>query len=201
MELRIQLDRISCGDVALKLLPILCEKTSSNDNATAKLVAAVAQLPPSFVRDFFDLIPQEKTNEIVSAFISENEDRILASVNRLTREHNLGITLRHLSISKDLEITATVQHIDYPALIETLLPLVRDALLARGGMISVFRPMIETATPSQICTLLYRLFGNNLDSFLVALINQNQSRVISLLSSFAQKQNIHLEIRTLSLQV
>jgi len=201
MKLTIKLDAINHGDVAVKLMPLLAQSAGSFHGAVGKTVSAIANLPDNLIRDIFDAIPENEKNGIIAAYAMEYKDRILSKLNNLSMHHNLGLKLADCLIDQDLTIVAEVSEIDYIAIVDRFLPVIRDKLLGMGGLVAMFRPMIQNASAEQIVGLLDRFVGENKEAFLASLINQNQQNLISTIEDAAQKQNICLKINSILLEV
>lgn len=184
----------------MSVLGFLNQNAQHRDSAVGKLLSAMAQLPQELIVGLFDAIPTEQKNDIAASFAEENKEQILSLVNKLTKEHRIGLSVSDFSMNRHLEIGAEVDDIDYPCLVDRFLPLVKKNLLARGGMVALLRPMIEQASADQICGLLDRFMGSNKDAFMAALINQNQDKLAELIEDTAAKQNIQLKISSVSAQ-
>lgn len=121
-------------------------------------------------------------------------------INKVSEEYTLGVTLSKLIVYKDLELTAAIDRIDYLCLAERFLPMIKEKLLAVGGVVALLQPVIEKASADQICGLLDRIVGSNKDGFAAALINQNQQTLISVIEDAAGKQNIRLKLDSIFAQ-
>lgn len=201
MKLTIKLDAINHGDVAAKLMPLLAQSAGSFRGAVGKTVSAIANLPENLIRDIFDAIPENEKNGIIAAYAMEYKDRMLGKLNNLSMKYNLGLKLADCLIDQDMTIVAEVSEIDYIAIVDRFLPAVRDKLLRMGGLVAMFRPIIQNASAEQIMGLLDRFVGDNKEAFLASLINQNQQKLISAIEDAAQKQNIRLKINSILLEV
>lgn len=201
MKLTIKLDEINYGDVAVKIMLLLAQSAGSFRGAVWKTVSAIANLPDNLIRDIFDAIPENEKNGIIAAYAMEYKDRILSKLNNLSMHHNLGLKLADCLIDQDLNIMAEVSEIDYIAIVDRFLPAIRDKLLSMGGLVAMFRPMIQNASAEQIMGLLDRFVGENKEAFLASLINQNQHNLISTIEDAAEKQNIHVKINSIILEV
>ena len=201
MKLTIKMDAINYGDVAVKLMPLLAQSAGSFRGAAGKTVSAIANLPDNLIRDIFDAIPENEKNGIIAAYAMEYSNRILAKINDFSMYHNLGLKLAECSIDQDMNIVAEVSKIDYIAIVDRFLPVIRDKLLGMGGLVAMFRPMIHNASAEQIVGLLDRFVGENKEAFLASLINQNQHNLITAIEDAAQKQNIHVKINSVILEI
>lgn len=200
MRLMMNLGEIDYGDVAIKVMPLLAQSAERFHGAAGKTVAAIANLPDNLIRDIFDAIPVEQKNEIIADFTVEYKERILRTLNDLSTNHKLGLQLADCSIDQNLNIMAEISEIDYVAIVDRFLPMIRDKLLGMGGLVTMFRPVIRNASAEQLCGLLDRFVGDNKEHFLASLVNQNQQRLISAIEDAAQKQDISLKISSIILE-
>lgn len=200
MKLRVQIAEINYGDVAVKAMPLLRRAAQNYDGAVGKTIEAISQLPEELIHSIFDAIPAGQKNKIVTAFVMEYQEKVLGAVNKMAEEYRLGVTLSDLAVDKNLELAATIDRVDYLCLVDRFLPMVKEKLLAMGGMVALLRPVIEKASADQICGLLDRFVGDKKDELLAALINQNQETLISVIEDAAGKQNVHLKTNSIFVQ-
>lgn len=201
MKLTIKLDEINYGDVAVKVVPLTAKLKKVDSVAVGMLMDSIAFLPEKLIRDIFEAIPDEEKNEIIAEFAMENKARILSRMNVLSDQYKLGLKLVDCSFDRNLNITAEVSEIDYVSIVDRFLPAIRTKLLSLGGLVAMFRPMIQNASAEQLLGLLDRFVGDNKEAFLASLINQNQQTLISAIEDAAQKQNIRLRINSIALEV
>ena len=200
MKLTIKLDEINYGDVAVKVVPLLAKMRKDDSCAVRKLIHAIGNLPPNLVRDIFDAIPETDKNEIIADFAMEHKTRILDEINSLSKYHKLGLKVDDYTIDRDMTIVSEVSEIDYVAIVSRFLPVIRDKLLSMGGIVAMFRPVIQSASPEQLVGLLERFVGDNKEAFFASLINQNQHTLITAIENVAVRQNIRLKIKSVSIE-
>lgn len=201
MKVTIEIQEINYGDVAVKMMPLMARTAQNQNSAIEKTMVAVSQLPDRLFYDIFDLIPLEQKNDIVAAFAMEYKDKILSVANKKSKEHGIGVTLSDYSISRNLEISAVVDEIDYKAITERFLSEIRERLLQMGGVVSLLKPMIRNATAEGIYGLLEKCFGNNKEAAIASLINQHQEKLIEKIEEISETQNVHLKIRSIFIEV
>ena len=201
MKLTMKLDEINYGDVAVRAMPLLTKSVDAFGAVEMILAAVSTHLPESLIRSVFDAIPEARKNEIIAQLALEHKDRILRSVNELSEKHKIGVTLKNLTVHRDLTVAAEIGKIDYVCTVERFLPVIREKLMALGGMASVLlRPVIPNANAGQIVYLMDR-FVSNKDDFFASLINQNQERLIGAIENVAQKQNIRMKIHSVYVEL
>lgn len=196
MKLTMKLDEINYGDVAVRAMPLLAKSVDAF-GAVEMIVAAVSTyLPEDLIRSVFDAIPEARKNEIIAQLALEHKDRILRTVNELSEKYKIGVNLKNLTVDRDLTVVAEIGRIDYTCIVGHFLPVIREKLLALGGMAAILlRPVIQNANAEQIVGLMDR-FVSNKDDFFASIINQNQERLIGAIEDVAQKQNIRMKIHS-----
>ena len=201
MKLTIKLDEINYGDVAVRAMPLLRHSAGNIHGSVGRMVAAITNLPENLIRDVFNAIPAYEKNTILADFAVEYKSRILKTLNNLSGQYKLGLQLKDFTVDQNLTIAAEVGEIDYISIVDRFLPVIRDKLLGMGGLVAMFRPMIQNASAEQIVGLLDRFVGDNKEAFLASLINQNQQNLISAIEDAAPKQNIRLKINSILFEV
>ena len=192
MKLTMKLDEINYGDVAVRAIPLLAKSVDAF-GAVEMIVAAVSTY---LLRSVFDAIPEARKNEIIAQLALEHKDRILRTVNELSEKYKIGVNLKNLTVDRDLTVVAEIGRIDYTCIVGHFLPVIREKLLALGGMAAILlRPVIQNANAEQIVGLMDR-FVSNKDDFFASIINQNQERLIGAIEDVAQKQNIRMKIHS-----
>lgn len=200
MKLTIKLDEINYGDAAVRAIPLLRHSAGNIDGSVGRMAVAITNLPENLIRDIFDAIPAYEKNEILASFAVEYKDRILNTLNDFSRHYKLGLQLNDFTVDQNLTIAAEVYEIDYISILDRFLPEIRSKLLSMGGLVVMFRPMIQNASAAQIVGLLDRFVGDNKEVFLASLVNQNQKKLISAIEDAADKQNIRLKISAIVLE-
>jgi hypothetical protein len=201
MKLTINLNEINYGDVAVKVVPLTAKMKKAESGAVGKLIDAIAVFPEHLIRDIFGAIPDDTKNEIIAEFVMEYKENVLSKLNNLSDCHKLGLQLADCSVDRNLNIMAKVSRIDYVAVADRFLPAIRSKLLSMGGLVTMFRPLIQSASAEQIVGLMDRLLGDKKETFLASLVNQNQQSLISAIEDAATKQNIRLKVNSVMLEI
>ena len=200
MKLTMKLDEINYGDVAVRAIPLLRHSAGNIDGSVGRMAVAITNLPENLIRDVFNAIPECEKNEILAAVAVEYKGRILNTLNDLSRHYKLGLQLNDFTVDQNLTIAAEVDEIDYISIEDRFLPEICSKLLSMGGLVVMFRPMIQNASAAQIVGLLDRFVGDNKEVFLASLVNRNQKKLISAIEDAAEKQNIRLKISAIVLE-
>lgn len=201
MKLTINLNEINYGDVAVKMMPLLGKEEMYFSEAVGKTLNAIAALPENLIREIFEVIPAEQKNEIVVALAKEYKDGIMRAVNDISKKNEIGVTLADIAVNQENTIIAEVSQIDYRCLINRFLPHIREKLMEMGGMaMLMLRPVIQNASADQVMGLLDR-FVSDQDTFFASLINNNQLKLIQSIEDAAEKQNIHIKISSIVVEV
>ena len=194
MKLKIRVQEINYGDVAVKAMPLLGERVKNRSDAIGEVLAAFCDLPEDLIQEMFNAIPKEKKNGIVASLSEEYRGKILYFLNRLSAENGIGVQLKDFTVSRALEMEAEIAEIDYLTVTKNFLPVIRKKLMEMGGITVVLRPVIANAPAERIVGLVDRISGGHKDAFLASLINRNPKTLISGIESAAEKQNIRLKI-------
>lgn len=200
MKLTVKFSEINYGDAAVKAMPLLAQAAANQCGTIRETVEAFSQLPEPLIYQIFDTIPVAQKNSILASFAADYRTKILDTINKTSQEHSIGVLLSDFSMSLDMELTAQIRQLDYFSIVDRFLPMIREKLLSMGGMTVVLRPLIKSATAEQICGLMDRILGDNKDSFVASLLDQNQKILIDLIEDAAKKQKIRLRITSLSVQ-
>lgn len=198
MKIIIRIQELNYGDLAVRAMPVLNRAAGRRSGAAAMTLEALTQLPDHMIRSISEAIPEETNRNILVEFAAESRVRLTEYVNALLKEHRMGITISDITLDHQMEITAPVMKIDYPRLVETFLPEVREKLLGLGGMVKLLHPVIRKASAQELCSLLDRFCGSKKDSMLASLVNQNQKALIFRMETLAAKQGIRLKIQSVS---
>lgn len=100
MEIKIKIDEISYGDLAVKFLPLIGEKLQEKEGTASKILVGLAKLPPSIAKTTLDALPESTKDEIVLLLLNKNKDRIISSVTDYCRKNELPVTISDLTVSK-----------------------------------------------------------------------------------------------------
>lgn len=201
MTLVLNIEEINYGDVAVRAIPVVNSLVRQDAHAIDLLLDAVCQLPEPLIRSVFEAIPTPRKNQILSAFVWENQKKILETLNHLSETHQLGIQLSGLQLDPSLSLTAQIGAIDEVVLVNRFLPAVKERLLSMGVISGLLRPMVEQASAEQLCGLLDRLTGDRKYELLASVLRSKQDAWISLIENTAKEQQIRLHIASIELRV
>lgn len=76
MELKLKLDNIDYGKLAVKLLPLVAHKLEGSTDMAGKLLNGVAKMPPVLIESTINALPQETKDELAALLINKNKERM-----------------------------------------------------------------------------------------------------------------------------
>ena len=91
MEIKLKVDHIDYGSLAVSLLPLIGDKLKEHEKPAVRLLSGVAKMPPAVIRGTIDRLPQETKDELVALLINHNEARLKAAITSFAQ--NQGISL------------------------------------------------------------------------------------------------------------
>ena len=194
MKITMKIQDIHYGDVAVQALPILEEKLPAEDTAMNKLLRAITHFPEDVVYSLFDAISQQEKNEIVSLLVRENEEKILTYVAHLLQEQGLGMIVRELRVTPDLQVTMEIPEVDYAALVQKILPLIQDKLVENHDNMVNILGKIPAGCPNIILGFLPQKAKDDIAAYL---INKGQDQILRFAMQAAANRNIRLELADL----
>ena len=201
MVLKLQINEIDFGDVILKALPVLREKVSDDGSAVSKIIAVVTQLPSEVIRTMLDAVPREDKQEIVALLVRENKDKLCEVLSRLLKENEIDVSLDAVSLSNELELCVAVSNLNYAALAEKYLPLIREGLVIQENPASAMLAALLKLPKMLLFGALAKIPQNKKDETVVYLINKNKDRIIAKLEDVLAKQDIRICLGDLKAEV
>lgn len=99
MEIKLKVDHIDYGSLAVSLLPLIGDKLKEHEKPAVRLLSGVAKMPPAVIRGTIDRLPQETKDELVALLINHNEARLKAAITSFAQ--NQGISLEISKIEVD----------------------------------------------------------------------------------------------------
>lgn len=77
MELKLKLDNIDYGKLAVKLLPLVAPiNLEGSTDMAGKLLNGVAKMPPVLIESTINALPQETKDELAALLINKNKERM-----------------------------------------------------------------------------------------------------------------------------
>ena len=203
MKLSVKISELNYGDLAVAAMPILGEKVQM-DTAVGKILTAVTQLPQEMIRQVFDMIPQSDKNEIVALLGLENKERLLDFCTHMLNKSEFNMTLRDISVTKDLEIMIWIKEIDYHSLVKKSLPMVKEKMIdyvsSLGWVGKIMALKIYHGSADIVCEMLDKFSQDWKDSIVENLVNQNQEKLMVLVEEMAQKSGVGLKLESLRVE-
>ena len=93
-----------------------------------------------------------------------------------------------------MKITFELNEIDYGALVEQFLPLVRDKLAEKDGTVAAILSKVAGTPPSIAAKMVDVLPQETKDELAVMLVNKNKERVIETVMEYAAQKGLSFRI-------
>ena len=93
-----------------------------------------------------------------------------------------------------MKITLELTEIDYGALAEQFLPLVRDKLAEKDGTIAGLLAKVAGMPPNIVGRMVDILPQESKDEIAVMLVNKSKDKIISMITKYAKKNGVSFEI-------
>lgn len=199
MEIRIKIESVDYGSIAVKAMPLLIKKADNLSGAVGKLLSSLSYIPEDLIRQLFDSLPDENKNEIISLLAEERQGQLVDIINEQLRKNEIGLTVTSIFVSSDAQIRLMIGEIDYNGIVARLLPLVRGKINVsgtKGQLIS----MLLNAKPSQIGAILSFVPKETKDMTAALLLNNNKDRIINAVSEMAKKHGIEISVGDLTVE-
>ena len=100
MELKIKLDEIDYGALAVRLLPMLPEEAIADSGLVSGFLLGSIKKQPGILKSIIDALPEEKKEEMVISLLSQNEGKLTGKLNELARQNGLPIKVEEIKLRK-----------------------------------------------------------------------------------------------------
>ena len=201
MKLSIQIKEIDFFDVIRKTMPVLQEKTPNDGSATAKIIAVVTQLPEDVIHTMLNAVPYEDKCEIVVLLVRENQEKIRTALSQLLTQNEIDASLDSLSISDELELSIAVSNLNYAALASKYLPLVRDGLVIQENPITAMLAALLKLPSMLLYGAISKIPQDKKDEAVAYLLNKNSDTIIEKIEDILLKQDIHIKLENLKVEI
>ena len=181
MKIKCQLREINYGDAAVKVLPMLAER-SVHMSAGSQLLRAAAGLPEDLLRQVVEAIPEEERKRILSTLMEEKKDRVLTALRAYGEREKLGLTISDFSLDENMNAEICIARIDPVVLADKLVPMLKS----RGGSLGLLAAM-----PIGLWAgFLGRMTQKEVQEYAVGLLNQMAGRICLNLTNALMKNGI-----------
>lgn len=97
MKLTLELEDIDYGALVKFGLPLLQGKLAEGEGESAKMLARIAQMPPSIAAGMIDFLPQDTKNELAVMLVNQNKDSIVKAVTEYAEKKGLSFRISAFS--------------------------------------------------------------------------------------------------------
>lgn len=97
MEIKIKVEEIAYGDLAVKMLPLIGEHFAGEAGPAAKMLEKLSHMPPSFARAMVDALPKSKKDELTAELINRKKDYIMDAVEQYAIKNGVEIHVTDLN--------------------------------------------------------------------------------------------------------
>lgn len=198
MQIQIKLDKISCGDAVVKVMPALCAHMQESNPAAAKIVSAIAALPEPLIRQVVEAIPLEDQNEILSLLVQEYQDVILSYGTKLAREQGVTLSFANLQVTKALDIRMELQDVDCISLVKRFYPLVEKNLASSQHPGALLLRRLPVGHAERMLKLLPSSAKEHIIAYL---LSQNSDKICARLEKALEEHGLHVRLQALSVSV
>ncbi len=98
MEIKLKVENIDYGELAVKLLPLVNDKLKESNNAVVKLLSGVAKMPPSIIKTTINALPQENKDEVVAFLINKNKEKIKGAFIKFAHENGIAFDILDIEV-------------------------------------------------------------------------------------------------------
>lgn len=200
MKIKVNIEELNYGDVAVQAMPIIRSHIEQTDDAMSAILLAVTQLPDPLVHQIFDTVSEQQKNLIVSLLVEENQQTILNGIAAFLDKNQIGVKIGQLCVTEQLEVLLDVKDIDYVGLIQRFLPLVSQRL-EQGEGASGLLSRLTGAGVHSVRTILGFIPQDGKDNLAAYLINSNQQLIAGWIMSEMQNKHIQLKIKEIVAEV
>lgn len=201
MKIKIQIREIDFGDVILKVMPLLQEKAPKDASAISKIIATVTQLPSDVIRTMLNAVSQEDKSEIVALLVRDNKEKIMNLLSQLLKQNDIDVSLDGMSVNEKLELCVTVSNFNYAALAAKYLPLVRNSLIIDENPALAMLSTLLKLPGILLYSALEKIPQDKKDESVAYLVNRNEDRIIAKIEEMLIKQDMHVRLDDLRVEV
>lgn len=200
MKIKVNIEELNYGDVAVQAMPIIRSHIEQTDDAMSAILLAVTQLPDPLVHQIFDTVSEQQKNLIVSLLVEENQQTILNGIAAFLDKNQIGVKIGQLCVTEQLEVLLEVTDINYVGLIQKFLPLVSQRLKGGDGAAGLLSRLAGGGIHS-VQTILGFIPQDGKDNLAAYLINLNQQLIAGWIMSEMQNKHIQLKIKEIVAEV
>lgn len=100
MKIKIKIDNINYGELAVKCMPLIRDNLSVDDGPVPKLLSGLTVLPPGMVRSMLNALPDEKKDELAAYLINKNKEQIITDITRYMQGQGIDVEISDLTVEE-----------------------------------------------------------------------------------------------------
>ena len=189
MKINLGLGPLDYGSIAKAVLPHL--KAREDDSLVSRLMAAAAKLPAEALAQLIGSLPREELDGIAVLLVEEKQEKLLEACGKFLERQGLPLRLSAVGLSEDMELSLTVDNIDYAALARHFLPLIPAAVLDEHAATKVLASLMKLPS-ALLYAALEKIPAEKLEAALIFLINRYSGVIVSKLRTMACERGIDL---------
>ena len=201
MKVYIQVKEIDFYDVIMKAMPVLQEKAPDDGSAIAKIISVLTDLPADVIGIMLNAVSQSDKQEIAALLVRDYNEKVKQMTARMLEQNGIDVMLNEIDLSDKMELDITVSDLNYAALAEKYLPMVRNSFITgENPAMEMFAALLKL--PGMLLyAALAKIPQNKKDEAIAYLINKNKDKIIAKLEDLFDKQNIHIRLADLNVEV
>ena len=201
MKINVQIKEINFYDVILKAIPVLREKAPDDGSAVSKIISVLTDLPDEVIGIMLNAVSQEDKYEIVALLVRDNKEMLMQMLSQMLKDNDIDASLDELCLSNQMELSIAVSNLNYAALVAKYLPLVQDSLITdENPAMAIFAALLKL--PGMLLYgALAKIPQNMKDEAVAYLVNKNKDKIIAKIEDMLVKQDIHIRLADLKVEV
>ena len=200
MKLDVKIAELDYGSVIELALPLLGKKLSAKEGLIGKIAPVLTQIPTELILPVFAAIEDEKKNEIVALVVNEKKEKIIGAAEKLLSGKGIGVEVKDISLSDELELEVKLENIDYDGIIKTFLEKGDTAGETEDEAGKLIKKL-KSAPKSAVSALLSLISQSGKDKLVAYIINKSKAKLISVAESKAESAGIKVKIADISVEI
>lgn len=200
MKLDIKIAELDYGSIVELALPLLSKKLAQKEGLAGKLAPILGQIPTELILPVFNAIEDEKKNEIVALIVNEKKYKLIGTAEKLLSGKGIGVEIRNISMSDDMELEVELENIDYDGIIKLFLEK-GDASEDMDGEAGSLLKKLKSSPKGAISKLLTLISSSTKDKLVAMIINKSKAKLMALAESKAAAAGVHVKIADISVDL
>ena len=189
MKISLGLGPLDYGSIAKAVLPLL--KAKDDGSLSSRLMAAAAKLPAEPLAQLIDSLPREELDGIARQLVEEKQEKLIEACAKFLEKQGLPISVSALELHENMDLSVTLDNIDYAALARRFLPMLPSAVLEEHPATKALAALMKLPS-ALLYAALEKIPADRLEAALIFLINRYEASVLSKLRTVACDRGIEL---------